>query len=176
MVQEVQTSVNRPVESTLETIEAIGTSSIKIIEGRQTRGWHYASRCNASGKVTWYYSNQWERQSEEVESEDMVINTNNWKQDYAISNLWLRVPQAWTYQITITRTGWSSTANETMIVKAAGKVIYTKEHTSNQTETVTFLVDMWKFDLVEARSSFYYKGSSSAATLNTIYSFDVQQL
>jgi hypothetical protein len=32
MVQKVQTSVERPVETTLETIEAIGTSSIKIIE------------------------------------------------------------------------------------------------------------------------------------------------
>lgn len=176
MVQEVQTSVERPVESTLETIEAIGTSSIKIIEGRQTRGWHYASSCNASWKVTWYYSNQWDDHSEEIESDDMVINTNRWKQDYAVRNLWLRVPQAWTYQITLTRTWWSSTGNNTMILKAWGKVIYTKEHTSNQTETVTVVVDMWKFDLIEARGTFYYHGSASSATLNNIYSLDVQQL
>ena len=176
MVQEVQTSVERPVETTLETIEAIGTSSIKIIEGRQTRGWHYASKCTASWKVSWYYSNQGERQSEEVESQDMVISDNIGKQDYEIRELWVRVPQAWTYQITLTWSGWSSTSNATMILKCGWNVVYTQEHTSSQTETVVLVVDMGKFDLVEAWGSFYYKGSSSWATLNLTYSMDIQQL
>lgn len=176
MVQEVQTSVERPVESTLETIEAIGTSSIKIIEGRQTRGWHYASKCTASGKVTWNYSNQGDRQSEDIESQDMAISENLGKQDYEIRELWVRVPQAWTYQITLTWSGWSSTFNCTMILICWGKVVYTKVHTSNQTETVVLLADMGKFDLVEAWGSFYYKGSSASATLNITYSLEIQQL
>lgn len=176
MVQEVQTSVERPVETTLETIEAIGTSSIKIIEWRQTRGWHYASKCTASGTISWSYQRPWDPQSEEVESEDMAIDSNTGKQDYEIRQLWARVPQAWTYQITLTWRWWSSTSNATMILICWWKVVYTLEHTSNQTDTVTLLVDMWKFDLVEAWGTFYYKGSSSAATLSITYSMDIQQL
>ena len=53
MVQEVQTWVGITNETTLETIEAIGTSSFKIVEGRQTKGGRYASGCVASGNVYW---------------------------------------------------------------------------------------------------------------------------
>ena len=176
MVQEVQTSVERPVETTLETIEAIGTSSIKIIEGRQTRGWHYASGCNASGTVSWYYQSGDERQSPEIESANMAINSSTGKQTYEIRELGVRVPQAWTYQITLKWTGWTSTSYATMILICGGNVVYTKEHTSNQTETVVLLVDMGKFDLIEARSTFQYNGSSTAATMQTTFSLDIQQL
>jgi hypothetical protein len=164
------------VETTLETIEAIGTSSIKIIEWRQTRGWHYASKCVTSWTVTWHYQRPWDSQSEEVESQNMTISSNTGKQDYEIRQLWVRVPQAWTYQITLTWTWGSSSSNATMILICWGNVVYTKEHTSSQTETVTLLVDMWKFDLVEACGTFYYKGSSSAATLSITYSLDIQQI
>ena len=175
MVQEVQTSVERPVETTLETIEAIGTSSFKIIEWRQTRGWHYASKCTASGTVSWYYSNQWDRDSEEIQSSNMAISENVGKQDYEIRSLGVRVPQAWTYQVTIRWSWWSNASNATIYVKCWWNVVYTKEHTSSQTETVVVNADMWKFDLVEVRGSFHYKWSSTAATLSLSYSLDIQQ-
>jgi hypothetical protein len=176
MVQEVQTSTTPIVENTLETIEAIGTSSRKIIENRQTRWGHYASKCSASWTVKWYYDNQWGRQSEEIESDNLTISESTGKQSFELRDLWIRVPQAWTYQITLTWSWWSSTANNTMILRCWWNVVYTKEHTSSQTETVILLVDMWKFDLVEAWSSFYYKGSASAASLTNTYSLDIQQL
>lgn len=176
MVQEVQTGIWITNETTLETIEAIGTSSFKIREWRQTTA-RFVSGCSGSGSVSWYWSSWDDRQSDEILSSDTAITDQNGNQEYSIRDGWIRVPVAWTYQITFTWTGWTSSNYNTLILKWWGKVLYTKEHTSNLTETVTLTVNLGKFDLIEIRSSFYYNGGSSAATLtNTVSSITIQQL
>ena len=176
MLQEVQTWVWITNETTLETIEAVGTSSFKIREWRQTTP-RYVNNCEWKWKAAWYYSNQWDRQSEEVLSTDTEILSQNWNQDYIIRDGWIRVPVAWTYQITFTWSGWSSTSNVTLILKGWWKELYRNEHTSSQTETVTVVANLWKFDLIEIWWSFYYKGSASGASLSlSVTSMIIQQL
>ena len=176
MVQKVQTWVWITNETTLETIEAIGTSSFKIREWRQTTA-RYVNKCEWNGKVTWYWQTWDERQSEEVISTDTAIDSQNWNQEFIIDSGWIRVPVAWTYQITFTWSWWSSTSNATFILKWWDKELYSNEHTSSQTETVTVVANLWKFDLIELRWSFYYTGSSSSATMNIqVSSIIIQQL
>ena len=176
MLQEVQTWVWITNETTLETIEAIGTSSFKIREWRQTTA-RYVNKCVWSGNVTWHWETWDDRQSEEVMSINTAISSQNANQEYSIRNWWIRVPVAWTYQITFTWTWWSGSSNVTFILKGWGKELYSNEHTSSQTETVTVVANLWKFDLIELRWSFYYKGSSTAATMNIIVSsIIIQQL
>lgn len=180
MVQEVQTWVWVYNETTLETIEAIGTSSFKIVEWRQTKWWHYTSSASASWWVNWDYHSWDERQSPKVESVDMSIWSSEWKAEFTVRDYWLRVPVAWTYQCTVYWRWWSNTSQPTIYVtqwsSKDDEVLYTKTFPSNRNETVTFNVDMWKFDVITIRWSFYYSWSASSAGLGFQYTLTLQQL
>ena len=102
MVQEVQTWVWITNETTLETIEAIGTSSFKIIEWRQTKGGHYVSGCVADGNVYYKYREGDSRDSGELKSEDTAIIKNTWKSEFSIRNWGIRVPNGGSYAIELT--------------------------------------------------------------------------
>lgn len=176
-MQEVQTGVWITNETTLETIEAIGTSSFKIREWRQTTA-RYVSGCKASGSVSWYYSS-WggTRDSWEVKSSNTTISEISGKQEFIIRDWGIRVPVAWTYEITFTWNWWGSTENDTLILKWWGNVLYTKEFTSYDEETVTITADLGKFDLIEIYGDLYYTWSSSAATLwLQVTSITIQQI
>lgn len=165
MVQEVQTWVTRPRETTLETIEAVGTSSVKIREWRQTT-WHYVNGCLATWNVRWHYSkSEWVRDSGEIISTDTTITSNNWNQEFTIRDGWVRVPVAWTYQITLYWGSSGSTSDYTIIIKWWWKELYTNTFTSTNDETVTFTANLGKFDKIEIWWEFYYWWSSDGATL-----------
>lgn len=165
MVQDVQTWVWITNETTLETIEAIGTSSFKIVEWRQTKWGRYMSGCSGKWDVEWTYQSGGSRESWVLKSQDTTITSSYWKQGFIMSNGGIRVPQQWTYQITLTW-GWGGSTNDaTIILKWGGKVIYTKKFTSSGTETVTVYADLGKFETIEIWGEFYYKGSASAASL-----------
>lgn len=178
MVQEVQTWVGITNETTLETIEAIGTSSFKIIEGRQTKGEHYVSGCIADGNVKYTYHEGEERDSGEVMSTDTAILESLGKREFSIRNWGIRVPAAGTYSIQLTWGGGASTSNATIILKGGWKTLYTKTFTSSNSETVNLTADLGKFDLIEIRGQFYYKGSASVAsmTFSTKPTLTIQQL
>lgn len=163
MVQEVQTWVWITNETTLETIEAVGTSSFKIIEGRQTKGGHYVSECEGTGGVTWHYVSP-NTTSPEIKSTDLTITTNTWKREFVIRNWGIRVPAQWSYQITITwGSSWNS--NGTMILKVGGKEVYRKLLYSATSTTDTFVVDAGKFDTIEMWGQFEYTGSAPSASI-----------
>lgn len=178
MVQEVQTWVGITNETTLETIEAIGTSSFKIKEWRQTTG-HYVSGCEADWNIEWTYTSWGSRDSWEIQSTNMAINEIYWKQDFVIRDYWVRVPTSWTYQIWINWGWWWSTYKATLIVKAAGDVVYQQETPFTPTTYSTSVrVDLWKFDTIEIRWQFYYQWSASSAILafSTKPTLTIQQL
>lgn len=178
MVQEVQTSVAIPQENTLETIEAIGTSSFKIVEWRQTRGWHYSSSTKVSGSASWYYDNSGSRQSPKVQA-SMGLNSATWKATYAVRAWSVRVPTAWTYQLTLYRAWWSSRFSATIYMvkweNSWDTQLYTKTFYSN-TETVNFTFDLGKFDVITFRFSFYYNWDSSWSLMSSSYNLTLKQL
>lgn len=176
MVQEVQTGVWITNETTLETIEAIGTSSFKIIEWRQTKGGHFVSGCSATGGVNRNYQSGWSRDSGEIKSSNMTISDNFGKSELTLRNNWIRVPNPWTYQITLWRSGWGATNYATIILKWGGKTIYTKEFTSSDSETVVVSADLWKFDAIEIWGQFTYNWSASAASLGILATLKITQL
>lgn len=166
MVQEVQVWVGITNETTLETIEAVGTSSVKIREWRQTTP-RFSSWCKATWQVTWQYTSSiGERDSGLVKSNDTEILENNGNAEYIIRDGGIRVPHAWTYSITVY---WGAAWNylHTLIIKWADKIIYQKTAPtwSSWTETAVASANLGKFDLIEICGEFYYSGSASAATL-----------
>ena len=179
MVQEVQTWVGITNETTLETIEAIGTSSFKIVEGRQTKGGRYASGCVASGNVYWTYKSPWSRDSGVLKSTDTTISSSYGKQDFTISNWGIRVPMHGTYSIDLTRWGAASGVYDaTIFLKISGETIYTKKFTRAQTETVNLIRDLGKFDTIEIWGQFYYNSSNTTfnAYFSTIPTLTIKQL
>ena len=176
MVQEVQTWVWIYNESTLETIEAIGTSSFKIVEWRQTKWWHYTSNVEAKGTVTWIYHDGDSRTSGLVQSSNMTINSQNGRTPYIISEKWLRISIAWTYHITLSRNGWASSQKPTIYVKVWGETLYTKYSNGYINETVEWDSDFGKFDKIEIWGEFEYTGGSTTAQCQIDYILTIQQL
>lgn len=176
MVQEVQTWIGIYNESTLETIEAIWTSSFKIVEWRQTTWWHYTSNVKAQWSVTWMYYSWDSRDSGLIQSTNMIINSQSGKTTFSISDNWLRVPIAWSYRITLYRDWGSSTQTAKIYVKSWGKTLYTKSSSGYISETVEINSNLWKFDNIEIWWEFQYYGSSTAAQCSINYNLTIQQL
>lgn len=180
MVQEVQTEVGIYDETMLETIEAVGTSSRKIIEWRQTVWGHNVSGCSATGNVTWHYRNGvTDEDSYYVKSQDLDIDSSWWGVDYVMKNGCIRLPKAWAYQCTLTWWGGAAWWDTTVFVELAGKVLYTNTFSgSTQTETVTFTFNAGKFDLLELGWEFYVTGSYTQITLrfSQAATLEIQQL
>ena len=157
-MQEVQTWIEIYDESTLDTIEAVGTSSRKIIEWRQTRGGHYVSNCEATGNVQWFYREGiTDRDSYYLKSQDLEITSQTGNTEFIMQNGCVRIPQAWTYQCTLYwGSGWSD-FSWTIYIIVWRKNVYTKTFTgSYQRETVTFIFNAGKFDELELGWEFYY--------------------
>ena len=164
MVQEVQTWIWITNETTLETIEAIGTSSFKIIEWRQTKWWHYISECNATWDVVWSYYSPASTDWPEIKSSDFHITSQTGQKEFVMRNGWVRVPAQWTYQIDL-RFGAAWTSDATVILKASGRELYRKTLTSATTESITTYIDLGKFESIELWGQFLYKGGQSSANV-----------
>lgn len=164
MIQEVQTPVNPVNETTLETIEAIGTSSRKIIEWRQTRWWHSISICEATGNVEWRYESgvSW-NPSDYIESENLTISNITWNIEFSMSGSAIRLPVQWGYVCDI-EWGLNTIPREAnFYVKVWNTVIYTDYLDTVWTKTATVNFNAWKFDKLTIWADFLYKGSSSTA-------------
>lgn len=163
MLQEVQTSIANTTESTLETIEAVGTSSRKIIEWRQTIWWHSVSSCIATGNVFWRYNWDWNRESWYIESEDLEITSNYWPIDFV--NIWsaIRLPMAWSYECELTWWIWSTQRTETIYIKVWGKTVYTETLNTVTQKTVKFKFNAGKFDKLILWWEFYWSGGETSS-------------
>jgi len=180
MLQEVQTWVWIYNESTLETIEAIGTSSFKIVEWRQTKGGHYISSATGEWMAIWDYVDTWPRQWPMVVSTDMTITSSSWQASFAVANNWLRVPRAWTYEVTVDRRGWSSTYSGVMYAIRGttenDEILYTKSFSANYSEVITFNVDLGKFEVITIWGKFYYSWTAHQFWPRVVYKLTVKQL
>ena len=165
-MQEVQTWIEIYDESTLDTIEAVGTSSRKIIEWRQTRGGHYVSRCEATGNVQWYWKEWDDRNSYYIKSQDLDITSQNGNVEFIMQNGNIRLPQAWTYQCTLYwGSGWPG-IEWTIYIIVWGTTVYTNSFNNTfQEETVTFTFNAGKFAELELGWEFYYSWGLSSVSL-----------
>jgi len=178
MVQEVQTWVGIYNETTLETIEAIGTSSFKIKEWRQTTP-RYLWEVTGSGTVNRHYV------SPNVDSGmimgTMTISDMVGKAEYSISNGWIRVPFAGTYRITYRGTVGSAVADTTLYLKAGTEsnspTLWTKTYnTWGVNESGSVIVDLGKFDIVTLRVHWYYTSTYASGDLSNTLNVTIQQL
>lgn len=174
MVQEVQTAVTIPQETTLDTIQAIGTSSVKIREWRQTT-WHYTSGVTASWSISWSWD-PWNPRDSWKLSPNLTIGSSYWKMEYAKKMGSIRVPVAWSYQITLSWSWWSSISNATIVLMWGWNQLYTKTFTSSSSETIVKNVDLWKFDTVEVYWSLYCSSGYSSSMTMQVSQLEIQQL
>ena len=163
MVQEVQTWVGITNETTLETIEAIGTSSFKIVEWRQTKGGHYVSECSWKWNVRWHWDSPAPKLWPVIQWSWSLDSTTG-KAQFQASGKGIRVPVAWSYEISLSW-GSATIANSTLIVKASGKELYKKTINGSGNTSATFQVDLWKFEIIEMWAQFEYTSSNVSADL-----------
>ena len=167
-MQEVQTWVWVYELTTIETIEAVGTSSPKIIEGRQTKWWHYISECTATWQVKFYWKTWDPRQTSKEQSTDFEVISTTGKMEFVTVNNWIRLPAAWSYEATL-YWGWRWAA---IFIQNWDEILYTKEFEWNgwvQSETVTFTFNAWKFATITLWGEFYYGWSADYASLQFNY-------
>lgn len=174
MVQEVQTSVIQPIETTLDTIQAIGTSSFKIVEWRQTKGWHYVGWAKTTwGRYTYTASTS---VTSPVTQIPVTLDSSYWKYDYSIVSGWLRVPVAWTYELEFSRYWGSSLNSSTIFIKnwttENSQTLYTNTFGNSWSEVKTMVVDLGKFDTITAWGQVWIYGGfwsvQGAVTLDYI--------
>ena len=180
MVQEVQTWVWITNETTLETIESIGTSSFKIKEWRQTTGRYLSKATVPQTYIYFYYQSSAGRDSWMLTTA-LTISEMSGKTEYSISNGGIRVPSAWTYQISLSAKAWWGTYTGTVYLKrgtdSGSETIYSLYGASSTTETKTFIIDLGKFDILTIWAEFHYNGSASAATVKQYFDYiTIQQL
>ena len=148
-LQEVQTAVDITPENTLETIEAIWTSSRKIIIGRQTRWivqwWSWISMQNS----VYLEMHAWD------ETDDLIwtltVFDAYWDLFYQFAWDAIRIPEQWNYAITITPADWSNSWYYTCTTKvwAWNEVIYSYLKNNNTPYSETINVTLGKFTLIK---------------------------
>jgi len=168
MVQQVQQWVINTPETTLETIEAVGTSSKKLIDWRQTTGEHFVWWCTTTWSVSWWYNyHTWNRSSWMVQG-NLWISTTRWPRTFSIVDKGIRVPKWWTYRLDMSWYGWSGSMKSTIYIKkgtsASDETIYTYTSYSSETRTLSKILTLWKFDTISMRWDFYYSWSSDYAS------------
>ena len=164
MVQEVQTWIWITNETTLETIQAVWTSSVKIREGRQTIK-KFKSGASVSGSISWTYHNDGSRQSDRVQCKNLSITSYYWDESFYIRDYWVYIPSLWTYEVYVDWYWATSQRNVSLKLEVDGKILYTKTLNAwNPTDKNTILLNLWKYNCVKVWGQFYYWGSNTAAT------------
>ena len=174
MVQEVQTPVETTPINTLETIEAIWTSSRKIIIWRQTRDRLYwesgvtLSYYVPTVTVDWYTETEWEA----------TLLDEVWELSYNKNWEWVRIPIEWTYQLTIDCFRWSQNPSGTIIattrVLADNKQIYSYDNSANSDHQDVITVTLGKFTTI--RMDLIYDSDYSATRWNVTKTVVIQKL
>lgn len=175
MVQEVQTWVWITNETTLETIEAVGTSSFKIKEWRQTTA-RYLSECTGTALVTWSGSGQ-----SPLIKWTVTLDNSYWKSEFIQTNWGIRIPKAWTYQLTFTWQVGGVSYDSNFYIKnwpnAGDKNIYTYSavwyfYSINE----SFIVDLGKFDIITVWADFYRGSGSGSWMFDNLTALTIKQL
>lgn len=158
MVQEVQTSVNQPIQTTLETIQSVGTSSVKIREWRQTTN-RTISYCTVDVGTSQVSLDGWETKSNIVWLFSNLSNTG--KEEYAIWVDCLRIPTAWSYEITIAPYTWYSQFQVTTKLLLDWKEIYSRLVADGNDVEDKIKIDAGKYSSLTVRFTAYRASSSS---------------
>lgn len=168
MVQQVQQWVINTPETTLETIEAVGTSSKKLIEWRQTTGEHFIWWCTATWSIHWWYDYHTGNRSSWTLQGDMTLSTTRWPRIFIIVDKGVRVPKWWTYKLDMVwRWGYSSMRATIYVKKGTSfsdETIYTGVTYANADITVSNVLNLGKFDTISIWWDFYYSWSADYAS------------
>lgn len=169
MVQQVQQWVINTPETTLETIEAVGTSSKKLIEWRQTTGEHFVWWCTGSWSLSWWYDyHTWNRYSWTKQMTNLSIGTTRWPRTFSKVDYGIRVPKWWTYKLDMVWRWWGYSLQATIYVKKgtsfSDETIYTASSYENTNITVSKILTLGKFEIITVRWEFYYWWSSDYAS------------
>lgn len=147
MVQEVQTDVVKRTETTLETIEAIWTSSRKIIIDRQTRQRYYwASGITYSQTIPYDSYSPWTTSDM---SGTVTLSNKIWGMDYLKIDNTARIPIQWNYSITVTPQPWWVAGTFKTKLRVNDDVVMEITRSTNDSTPETWYYILWKFDLVK---------------------------
>ena len=166
MVQKVQTAVGEMQPTTLDTIEAVGTSSRKLRDGRQTTGERFLGYCTTTEWTNlWTRRAHWARQSSLIQITGMDIDTCSSNYIYIMKDGGLRVPRGWTYEVEITWAWGNSSMSSTLFVKVGkwGQTLYTETSTNPATQTDTITVNLGKFDTITLWTQYYWSWSDDTS-------------
>ena len=170
-IQQVQTPIDTTQETTLETIEAIWTSSRKIIIWRQTRQKIYGESWatytftapSQSYQPEWFYPDlEW------------TWSVSNVIWELAYNQQWngMRLPLQSSYSLTITPASWRATwywdVVTTTRVRVWGKTVYTYESHRTDGHTDTITITAWKFSVVTVEMDMYLPTTSSTGWTATV--------
>lgn len=146
-MQEVQTAVNITPINTLETIEWIGTSSRRIVIGRQTtQKVSWTSGYSLSIAPSWtglIWDDSWDLTWEPS------ITDEQWDLIYKLIDTWVRVPLQWNYQLEIHCWTGSNYTRTITKIKVNWETRYEYNSASYDEHIDTITLTLWKFDLVE---------------------------
>lgn len=146
MVQEVQTDVARRTESTLETIEAIWTSSRKIIIDRQTRQKYYgASGITYNQTIPYASYSPW---TTDDMSGTVTFSDKIWELDYLNVEDAARIPIQWNYSITVTPQPWWVAWTFKTKLRVNDDVVMEITKSTNDSTPQTEYFILWKYDKV----------------------------
>ena len=165
MVQEVQTGIWITNETTLETIQAIGTSSVKIREWRQTT-WHFTSLCEASWSQ-WAATKPDGSMGDKVQA-TLTIDSEYWPIDYDIVDWWIRIPEAWWYEIKLAWKWWGY-ATAYHYIRAWWEE-YLMMTTNNSVDIIesSKILNLWKYEIVTLWAAAEAPGEWWATITDTI--------
>ena len=161
MAQEVQTTLNW--YETPNRIEGIWISERKIKEHYQVtpQTWYWIVATSSLTPSAWYQERDYNAQG------TLTINSYSWQTLFTAMNKGIRIPTAWWYLARISRGGWSSNFSVTLILKTDNETLYSATF-SNGTEVKELSFNLWKFDILQFRVTWYYSWSGSASTTANI--------
>ena len=169
MVQEIQADLNWFV--TPNRIEGIWISERKIKEHYQVtpKVWF---ECEASWDVMMY---AWNSDRDFPNTKWTLTLTQSWLTEFSLVDGWIRIPIAWWYLAELTIGWWSSNFQTTVTLKTANTTILTWSF-NNGTQTVSTILNFWKFDVLEFWVAWYYSWSSTGASAHGITTIKLKKI
>lgn len=170
MVQETQTALDWYTFP--NRIEGIWISERQIKEHTQVTPF-FSFWCLATSSLS-HYASASERQAPLKQWTFTV--TQYWNTEFSVVNKSLRIPIAWGYLAKFTFSWGASSFKVTSNIIVAWEQIVSEEIASSTPVVVEKLINVWKYETIEFRSSWYYSGSSSWATINTNVQIELKKL
>jgi len=168
MVQEVQQQWNW--YQTPNEIQGIWNIRRRVKEHTQVTEW-FTFQCIATWNMSLNSPDGW--WSKRFDG-TLSLDSQSWNIQFVDRGIWIRIPQAWIYQITIDAY-WMYYWTCRHTLKSWGKILFYAETVGSWTGTATEIVSLWKYNLLEYWWTIWY-GSPLGSMQNVWCTVTVKKL